>query len=226
MCQERRSGGWYLHFTSHHPLSDYILSTVQTPGRQMSTSGKSHLNSLGKSLDLSIHKGAWAHPIKTSPHLEASPYEPSLSKCIERDCTCIEIHLIWELENYLTLILLWLTVGCSIERKKQLRADLTLQRLIFQIERKMTTFIIENHIRLVTTHQEGFYNLPDATVRIFLGKIWRNPSTHQNRFCEFWQNFSSRAFRNMSNKILDYIIYVCTILFPNNDIQTSLFGNW
>ena len=43
-----------------------------------------------------IHKGAWAwaHPIKTSPHLKASPYEPSLSKSIERDCTCIEIHLI------------------------------------------------------------------------------------------------------------------------------------
>ena len=225
MCQERRSGGWYLHFTSHHPLSDYILSTVQTPGRQMSTSGKSHLNSLGKSLDLSIHKGAWAHPIKTSPHLEASPYEPSLSKCIERDCTSIENRntsnlRIGKLSHFDSALIDGRLL--NREKKKQLRADLTLQRLIFQIERKMTTFIIENHIRLVTTHQEGFYNLPDATVRIFLGKIWRNPSTHQNRFCEFLQNFSSRAI--IKYLIISYM-YV-TILFPNNDIQTSLFGNW
>ena len=56
-------------------------------------------------------------------------------------------------------------------RKNQLRADLTLQRLIFQIERKMTTFIIGNHIRVVTTHEEKYFFTEELNIRLRLYKL-------------------------------------------------------
>ena len=57
-------------------------------------------------------------------------------------------------------------------RKNQLRADLTLQRLIFQIERKMTTFIIEitsdwlHHTRKISNNLKNVSTKPEKRLEL------------------------------------------------------------